>query len=431
LDEVVDAYTTAGLVDEAAALCAEVGYLQVWLNRFPESFATYTRGLTIVGEQRTAARSQLLALHGAMMGLAGFFEAGAAMLDEAEDIARSIGDDRALGRVLWGRSMAEWSNSRPQAAISSGRAAIETLRPTTDHWSLVDAFAWTSYPLLLSGRPDDIEEGRRISAEGMELGRRLGHRGGEVLCLRGVSIARLLGGDLDTFEAVARTDLEGFESVGSPWVCQSHTFLAVLHLFRGDLDLALESVRRAGELEPASAWAGPAQAYEALTHAWRGDVDECERLLEAVRAGLPTDGGRPPFGKVVAAMALVQASVVAGRPETAAALYPLVAEWVDDVPMSGFDHALSDRIAGMAAAAAERWDDAAAHFEAALHTAEVATDTLDRPQVEHWYAEMLLARGRPEDRDRARELLTAAVERYRTLGMPLLEARAADALARA
>ncbi len=431
LGDVIDAYATAGLVDEAGALCSEVGYLQVFLNRFPEAFGSYTKGLAIVGEQRSAARSQLLALHGGMMGIAGFFDEGAALLDEAEDIARSLGDDRSLGRLLWARCMSEWSNSRPREAAASGRAAIEVLRTTTDHWSLVDALAWTSYPLLLSGRPDDIEEGRRLAAEGMDLGHRLGHRGGEVLSLRGVSIARLLGGDLDTFETVALIDLEGFASVGSPWVCQSHTFLAVLHTFRGDLDEALAAVRQASDLEPASAWAGPARAYEALVHAWRGDLDECQRLLDEGRAELPTDGSRPPFGKVVGAMALVQASVVAGRPETAAALYPLVAEWVDDVPMSGFDHALSARIAGMAAAAGERWDDAFAHLAAALRPAAAADDTLDRPQVEHWFGEMLLTRSRPEDRDRARELLTAAIERYRALGMPLLEARAADALARA
>ena len=228
LDQVVEVYAASGLDDEAAALRAELGYLHVWLNRFAEAFASYTRGLEILGQQRTASRSQLLALHGAMLGLAGLHEDGAVLLQEAEDIARSIGDDRALGRVLWGRAMAEWSNGRPREAIDSGRAAVAALRATGDLWSLVDALAWTSYPLLLSARPECIEEGERLAVEGMELGRRLGHRGGAVLCLRGVNLGRVLGGDLDTFEAASRDDLEGFVSIESPWVSQSHLFLALL-----------------------------------------------------------------------------------------------------------------------------------------------------------------------------------------------------------
>jgi len=430
LNEVIDVYAEADLVDEAAALCAEVGYLKVWLNDFAEAFATYTRGLTIVGDHRTASRSHLLALHGAMMGLAGSFDQGAQLLDEAEDIARSIGDDPALGRVLWGRAMSAWSNGWPREAIDSGRAAIEILRTTNGQWDLVDALAWTSFPLVLSGRRDEMAEGERIAAEGMELGRRLGHRGGEVLCLRGVGMAQVFGGDLDTFVRAAREDLEGFGSVNSPWVSLSHVFVAAGSVLRGDLDDAAESVGQAIELEPVSAWSGLGQAYQLLVHAWRGDTDVCRRLLDEARSLMPEPGRRPPIGQIFAVLTTIQASVVAGLPEGAAPLYPLAAEWVEDLPVSGFDLALSDRIVGMAAAAAARWDDAERHFEAAFRRADEIDNTLDRPQVEHWFGEMLVDRGRPQDQGRARDLLTSAIESYGALGMPLLEARARQALTR-
>jgi class 3 adenylate cyclase/tetratricopeptide (TPR) repeat protein len=429
LGEVIDTCADRGLTEEAAALCAEVGYLQIWLNRFVEAFGTYTRGLTIVGDQRTASRSQLLALHGAMIGLSGLYEDGARLLDEAEDIARSMGDDRALGRVLWGRAMSAWSNGWPREAIVYGREAIEVLRTTTDHWSLVDALAWTSFPLLLSGRREEVEEGRRCATEGSELGRRLGHRGGELLCLRGSGMGSVLGAGLDALERAVEQDLEGFASVESPWVSQSHAFMAALSLFRGDLDAALDRARLATELEPMSAWSGVGWAFEVLVHAWRDDTERCRQLLDEGCARLPS--GRPPIGQMLAVMAMVQASVVIRQPEVAAALYPVVVDWVDDLPMSGFDLALTDRVAGMAAAAAMRWDDAVRHFERALQRAEEVEDTVDHPQVEHWYGEMLLERGEAGDRQHAHELLSSAVERYHALGMPLFESRAQQALDRA
>jgi DNA-binding NarL/FixJ family response regulator len=85
----------------------------------------------------------------------------------------------------------------------------------------------------------------------------------------------------------------------------------------------------------------------------------------------------------------------------------------------------------MARAAADRgaaapagWDEAQAHFEAALaFNANMGA----RPfvaQTQHDYAAMLVARGRPGDRTRAQELLAQALVTARDLGMSGLEAQA-------
>jgi len=41
-----------------------------------------------------------------------------------------------------------------------------------------------------------------------------------------------------------------------------------------------------------------------------------------------------------------------------------------------------------------------------------------QPIARSWYAEMLLARGLPGDRERAQELLTEALHLYELTGMP-------------
>jgi tetratricopeptide (TPR) repeat protein len=67
-----------------------------------------------------------------------------------------------------------------------------------------------------------------------------------------------------------------------------------------------------------------------------------------------------------------------------------------------------------------RWSDAARHFDAAL---DLSTRMRGRPWIahtQHEYAAMLLARGRPGDRERARALLAEARRTAEELGMQLL-----------
>ena len=84
-----------------------------------------------------------------------------------------------------------------------------------------------------------------------------------------------------------------------------------------------------------------------------------------------------------------------------------------------WDGAFSARITGMAAAAAGDWDEAEKQFELALSQLERQPHPLEVPQTRHWYGKMLLDRGRSEDGDRAREMIGAALEDYRRIGMPL------------
>ena len=75
-------------------------------------------------------------------------------------------------------------------------------------------------------------------------------------------------------------------------------------------------------------------------------------------------------------------------------------------------------MAGIAAAAAGQWEKAEEHYKTALRQAHELPHKIEQPEVRRWYARMLLDRDAPGDRDRARELLTEAIEMYRRIGMP-------------
>ena len=68
--------------------------------------------------------------------------------------------------------------------------------------------------------------------------------------------------------------------------------------------------------------------------------------------------------------------------------------------------------------AAERWDEAESRFETALSQAEELSHRLEHPDVRRWYARMLLERDASGDREKACELLGAALSAYKELGMP-------------
>jgi hypothetical protein len=96
-----------------------------------------------------------------------------------------------------------------------------------------------------------------------------------------------------------------------------------------------------------------------------------------------------------------------------------VAERVDVLPVGAFDVVLAQRIAGVAAAAGGRWDQAQAHFETARRQSEELPNRLEHLQVLHWYGKMLLDRANADDHERARTMLVDALDEYRQLGMPI------------
>ena len=426
-EDVLPIYQRIGEVEVAAGLCWEMGYQFLWLNRFADAFAVYARGIELLGDQRNPARATLIGATGSLIGFAGSYDDAEAQFSDATAIAEECGDDRALGRIGWGRTISNWSHVRRTAAVESGRAAIEHARRASDLWTLVDALNWTSYPVSFGGAPTD---GRRLAEEAVMVAAKIGHVSGECLGRRGVALASILeGADLDQNERAARTDLEGFVTTRSPWVSQSHAWLASVLMFRGDLEGSLRHAEMSIELEPDSAWSGIGWSAKFVNRAMAAERETCRELLQERRDRLPRPGQPAPIGQLMTLYAAARGCAIVGLADEASALYPLVAEWVDTMPIADiFEMPLAQRIAGMTAAAGRHWDQAETHFETATRQARDFPNRLDAPQVQYWYAKMLTDRGNPNDHDRARTMLADALESYRKLGMPLHQAKAEELL---
>jgi hypothetical protein len=395
-----------------------MGYQLIWLNRFEESFGLYARGVEMAGDERSATRASLIGGGGALAGLAGFFDISQERLAEAEAMAREVGAERELGAIFWGRCLVDWSYVRLPEAIRSGRHCVEHLRKAGDMWTLVDGLSWLSFPLGFGGYPD---EGRAVAQEALDLAQKLGHVGGEILARRGITLTdATTDPDMERIERQIQKDLELCESIQSPWSSQSHAWLGMSATKRGNFEEGLRYADEAIRIEPTSAWSGVGWTSRLVNRAYAGDVDVCATMVEEKLAFLKSLGDPTPMGAFLMLTGAAEACAVLGMNQTAAELYPHVAERVHLMPTRPFDWGLTERFAGMAAAAAGLWEEAERHHLAALRQVDELPNRLDAPQVDYWYGRMLIDRGNPNDRDRALQLIESAQSKAAALGLPVL-----------
>lgn len=329
------------------------------------------------------------------------------------------------------------------------------------------AFALTSH-LWSLWTPGRTAERVAVAGEVVQLGERAGDRE-RVLTARGWRAGGLLElGDVAGADREIGACAALAAELRQP---QFVWYVAVLRAMRALLDgrlaeaerLAADALNLGTAQTPSAALIYGAQLL--VLRREQGRARELEPLLGAIVAQHPELAGAR------AALAVVHAE--SGRLAEAAALFgPLAATDFAAVPLDGnwlnaivqlaevcvclADRAragvLSERLApyadrvvvlagaaacwtpvrtvlGRLAAASARWADAASHFEAALQWTARCGARPAQARTQYAYAEMLLQRGRPEDRDRAHALLEAAAETFVGCDMSAWAARARAARA--
>jgi hypothetical protein len=117
-------------------------------------------------------------------------------------------------------------------------------------------------------------------------------------------------------------------------------------------------------------------------------------------------------------LSVVEGLAVLGHGKDTAGLYPLVLKGIKNGVMLGYAVRLWQMVAGIAAAASGHRDAALEHFETALKQAHELPHKIAQPEVRRWYAQTLLGDDTPGAHDKARTLLSEAVEMYQAIGMP-------------
>ncbi|HET7047361.1 MAG TPA: BTAD domain-containing putative transcriptional regulator [Solirubrobacteraceae bacterium] len=343
------------------------------------------------------------------------------------------------------------------------REAVVLARRTTDPRVL--AYALDGCGSIIGGRPGTGAEQTALADELLGLAQRAGDRERVVSAHYQKFIAAIGIGDIRRAEAALTAAATVAEELRQPvqlWqVCAARAMLAIAAGRLAEADELTERARALGE----RAQRGIAIPTYTLQRYTRRDFEgQLADVEPAIREAAREYVSQPVYR---CALIHLQARLGKAAPARRAldelardefAMLPLDNEWLyatsllaeacsllhDTTAASALYHQLSpfseyntvdtpdairgsvSRYLGILAATIDRWDASAVHFEHALVTNERWGFLPWLAHTRHDYARMLLDRNAPGDRERALELIGAALATYRTIGMQSWTATASE-----
>ena len=460
----VEAFRAAGDTDAMGRIYGAITQQLLWAGRFEEVFDLSLRGLARLGKRPGPDRCFLLVAGGLAFSLVGFYDAALRMIDQAVTLARDLGDDHLLGRILTHKAFHHLSYAQLREQLAAATAAEELLRKSGDIWELTNALALKLFALQGLGQIEQVDE---LLVELHPLAERIRHFGALVFSGR-VRDQRdfMQHPDFVKREAFAAEDLQLCLQSGVPVASNCWTHLGLVRFWQGRWNEAIECCEKAVATEAPGVFSGADSGVLFTIRCYSGQTQTARKMLKqksmvmpgnltlrrkvsimltllrgARSAGLsppivwhimrsssprslaqrvPRRERANPMGSLQALTGLVEGLAAAGDQREAGKYYPMAVEMLQSsgAITSYFLSRLTEPIAGIAAAGAGLWQQAETHFQTALRQADDFPHKLEQPEVRRWYARMLIDRDGPGDRDKARLLLREAVPMYRQIGMP-------------
>ena len=421
-----DALTIYEELEDATGLgqvAWDLSYLLTWQNRLEDARTALERAIRLVPDDGTP-RAQVLARLGSCQIFLGNAAGGVKLLLEAGAIAKTLGDQRLLGQVLTIQGTMLTQITRVDTALEVLPEAVRALRSTDDPWTLALALGVTGFGLMTAGR---VREALPLSSEAERLASAVGYDGAAATASANLCEIEMTRGNLAAAETLMRQATDVFQRAGA-LSANAQVMLSVINHGRGAEDEARVLADTAVSL-PVAEWAREfSRGWRRLLRAHDGDSGWLDEH-RSDQTRLFAEDRIPFMGDIGAACFSTEALALVGARQDAHRLYrPVLTarnQGMVCTPMVG----LTEAALGIAAACGADWDTAVTHFEAALQQATDMPHRIAEPEVRRWYAWMLLDRGAPGDRDKARTLLGEAIEMYRSIGMPKHKRMADDMLA--
>jgi len=387
----------------------------VWTGRFDEASEIAERGLTRLAGEEDVYRARLLAALGLIYSVRG----------EYAQAMKAFGEALALpavkpfmARTLAYRSVCDFYFLQLRDALKNSRKSAELSNAKDSPWTHAIAL---SRVMLSDYHLGDIDEAAKIGAE-LEP---IAHRAGQIAALSYcVSTSAWIefgrGPDLATLDRRIRKILAINRSARTPlFLSVSLVQASLVRFFAGDFDAGRARAREARAAELPGVFDGLSVAMVLRLAAYSGDRRDVFDLLKETQARLPKPGVPNTIGAWALLMAAVESLATIGERHRTAELYPRVRELLDsEVVCLSFVCRFPQTIAGIAAGAGGQWAAAEEHFRTALQQAERFPHVLEQAEVRRFHAAMLLERDSAGDRERAREMLGAALETYARIVMP-------------
>lgn len=370
--------------------------------------------LRALGDDDDTLRVRLLArLAGGPLRAQRLRERVASYSEQAVELARRLGDPSLLAYALEARHAAVWAPDNVAERVAIANEMVHLSEATSDLERLFMGHTYRLWSQLESGDlaplARELEVVDRLSME-------LGQPAQRWMVALVRALSALLVGSLETAERLIETAFAiGERTV--PWnaAVTYQLQLFVLRWEQGRLDEVRETIESAVATYPGyPVW----RCVLACLYAELGLAEEARKVLMQFAA---TDFGELPFDEewLLGMSLLAEACASVGDGPQAAVIYQLLTPYAELSAVSAPEVSIGAvaRVLGKLAATAGRWEQAEDHFENAI---QLNARMGARPWLAHSrhdFARMLIARGRPEHRQRAQTLLGQALHDYRELAM--------------
>jgi tetratricopeptide (TPR) repeat protein len=345
--------------------------------------------------------------------------------EEAVEIARSAGDPTTLAYTLVARYAALWSPGNVEERLAIAAELVDLAESIGDKEREVEGHGFRLHALLELGEIDAADADLAARARLTEEMRQPAQLWVQLVL---ESMRSLFVGSFRQAEETIQQALELGQRA------QGDEARAIFEFQRFVLRRAQG---RLAEIEAALEWCASAYPdrpiYRCALATLSGELgraDEARSRLAALAGDdfsvLPDDNDW-----ILGITLLAEACGFLDDSECAAPLYRLLLPHEDRNVAGGSEVSTGavSRYLGILAASMTRFEDAASHFEFALTMNERMGARPWLALTQDDYARMLLLRGGPGHRERARELLDSAIATYRELGMETYAVRAAAVMA--
>ena len=407
--------------DRAAQAMAQLAITRLWLMDTGTGEVEVSHALRDLTDISPTGRSLLLYMLAMMQVSGGDFAPAEASLTEADTLRQpGVSVDLDL-TALRSRGMFEWGQMRPSPSIAQAAKAAAVHASRGELWQEVDAMWTIPWNLYFLGRP---AEAARELATYEDKAERIGHQGARYVVRHCRSVLEAARGDLMAAQQTAREAIEIGRQSLIPWVYHSEGFVATVADWLGQTP-PLETLavfRRIAPIEVRRNYWYPssiASLFRALAaHA----PDEAVALYRSGEFVLEIKDGFFVAGLGAGISYAVEGLAMLGLYDDVVALSPMVEMLASSELVVPGGWVLPAAVtAGIASRCAKDWDTAEARFQLAARQMDAGPYRHLRGQVSEWHGEMLMARNRSGDRERARELFEHAIATYSSLGMAAME----------
>ena len=209
--------------------------------RQKEARVWLSRSLRLRADVPPELRAKALIAAGRVAGWDSDWLASSALLEEAVELCRALGDTAGVGRCLGFIGHVRLFQGDVAGAAEALDEGVELARKMEDQQGLARALGNAAWSAI---EARDFARARRMWEEGAVISRALSMKPGEALCVAHIGYAEALAGNFDSARRHVGESLVLFEEIGqTTWTPVAQRYLGLVALLDGHVELAEEQLR--------------------------------------------------------------------------------------------------------------------------------------------------------------------------------------------